>query len=160
MLWAALLPRCLPGTPLSPGLLMGNLWGPARIKKWFLNTNHREIFSSVSSCGTKPGNLCVLERGCYKWVTEAKQKKINRRGSRLGVPVILVLGRWRQEEQEFKVILGSFSYFFHYFVGSSPYCLLSSPPQWSPICILPHLFFAPSSPLQPYSVFFLPARLL
>lgn len=99
----------------------------------------------------------MLGRGGYKWISRGdKQKKINRQGSRLGMPVLLVLGRIRREDQEGKVILCSFSYFFHYFVGS-PYCLLTvSPlPQWSPIFTLFHLFPARSSPLWTRSVLFL-----
>lgn len=153
MLWAELLLSVCLEHSWGPGHLMGSSSGPTRIKKCFLNTNHR-LFSSVSTCGTKPGNLCVQGRGCYKWISrEDKQKKINRHGSRLGMPVILVLGRCRQEEQEFKVILLAFLIFFSHFVGSSPCRLLtiSFLPQWS-ILTAASLFCSIFSSLAPLSL--------
>lgn len=97
--WVASL--CLPGTlSWGPGLLMGSPWSPKTLsKKWSLNANHREtfFFSRILSCGTKTGDLNRKD----------KQKGEKRHRARLAVPVISALGRWKQEYQEFKVILGN-----------------------------------------------------
>lgn len=97
--WVASL--CLPGHSLEVQdfwwAFLGALKLCQRNDLWMLITERLFFFSRILSCGTKTGDLNRKD----------KQKGEKRHRAQLAVPVISALGRWKQEYQEFKVILGN-----------------------------------------------------